>query len=172
MKDDQKERVAFSQIMIGVAENFSAQVSSAGLNLRFVALKEYSLQQIEAAALKILANRKAMGMPTVAEFIVAITGEQKNCDPAENQVNEIMKQIRSVGSYGTPVFSDPITKSLLSSRWTFRSLCAMTEVELKWWGKEFSEAYQSMERSEQRVLIGADSVNARKLKLLTGGIGR
>jgi hypothetical protein len=139
--------------MIGIAENFSSQISSQGMRIRFSALKDYSLQQIEDAAIKILKNRKAMGMPTVAEFIVAITGEQKSSDNAQNQVNEIMRQIREIGWYGISVFDDPITKSLLSSRWTFRYLCDMTETESKWWSKDFIEAYQSMERTERRAQV-------------------
>jgi len=171
MKDNEKERTAFTRIMVGIAENFSAQTSTAGLNLRFMALKEFSLQQIEAAAVKILTNRNAMGMPTVAEFISAIIGEQKKSDLAESQVNEVMKQIRSVGSYGTPIFEDRLTRELLSSRWSFRSLCAMTETELKWWVKEFIDAYQSMDRTEKRAQIECGGSQERKLKLLSGGIG-
>jgi hypothetical protein len=171
MNDNENERGKFSNIMIGMAENFSAQISQQGIMLRFMALKDYSIQQIECAAIKILINRKAMGMPTIAEFVSAINGEQKSSDNAQNQVNEIMRQIREIGWYGISVFDDPITKSLLSSRWTFRYLCDMTETESKWWSKDFIEAYQSMERTERRAQVEYSGDNERKLKLLANGIG-
>lgn len=170
MKDNEKERAEFFKIMVGMAENFSAQMSSAGMLLRFKVMKEYSLQQIEAAALKILANRKIMGMPTVAEFVVAISGDRKACDNAEGQASDVIGQVRSVGSYGTPVFDDPVTKLLMSGRWSWRSVCAMTEAEMKWWARDFVEAYQAFERKNECLEIGNEPGN-RKLRLLTGGIG-
>ena len=170
MKDNEKERAEFFKIMVGMAENFSAQMSSAGMSLRFEVMKDYSIKQIEAAALKLLVNRKAMGMPTVAEFLVAINGEQMAFDNAEGQVNEVVSQIRNIGSYGNPDFSDPITRALMSGRWSFRSLCSMTETELKWWARDFIEAYQASERKTECLAIG-NGDGQRKLKLLTGGIG-
>jgi hypothetical protein len=170
MNDNEKEKAIFSEIMLGIAENFSARMSSPGLQLRFMALKNYSLQQIEAAALKILTNRTAMGMPTVAEFLVAMNGDQRACDNAEGQVKEVMERIRNTGSYGYPDFHDPVTAELLKSRWSWMSLCAMTEAELKWWARDFIEAYQASERKTECLAIGNGDV-PRKLKLLTGGIG-
>jgi hypothetical protein len=121
--------------------------------------------------MKILSERKAMGMPTIAEFIIAINGEQKASDNAQNQVTEIMRQIRTTGYYGNSAFDDPITKLFLSSRWTFRSLCDMTEIELKWWSKEFIEAYQAMDRTARHGQIECNPMMEQKLKLLASGIG-
>jgi hypothetical protein len=169
MKDDPREKAAFSKIMLGIAENFSAQMSSPGLNLRFLALKEFSLEQIETAAMKILTSRKAMGMPTVAEFMLAINGDQRASDKAEGQAVEVIKQIRSVGSYGSPVFNDPITRALMCDRWSFRSLCSMTETELKWWFKEFVDAYQASERRGECLALESRA-EGKGLRLLPGGL--
>jgi hypothetical protein len=162
------DKTKFFEIMTGLAENFSAQFSGPGLKLRFDALSQYDITQIETAAVKILHSRDKMGMPTVAEFVKAIEGDRKPEDAAVNQVNEILKQIRDLGSYRTPAFSDPVTASLMKSRWSWRSVCSMTETELKWFAKEFSEAYQSAERATQPMIANNA---AGKLRLLAGGIG-
>lgn len=162
------DKKKFFEIMTGLAENFSAQLSSPGLKLRFDALSRYDIGQIETAAIKILHSRNMMGMPTVAEFITAIEGDAiKPADSAIAQVNEIMRQIRELGSYRTPSFDDPVTASLMKSRWSWKTVCSMTETELKWFSKEFTEAYQSAERTEQKPMIE----HVARLRLLAGGIG-
>jgi hypothetical protein len=166
---DDLDKKRFLEIMTGLAENFSAKVSAQGLRLSFAVLKCYAVEQVEAAAIRIMAKRISLGMPTVAEFIEEIEGSGN--DKAQFQVNEIVKQIRMVGSYGTPVFDDMITRDLMDSRWSFRSLCAMTETELKWWARDFAEAYQSMNRTGKTVQIECGEAQNRRLKLLAGGIG-
>ena len=170
MQDNDKTR--FAEIMLGLAENFSAALTKAGLSMRFDALREFTIDQISAAANKILKNRTMMGMPTVAEFIVAINGGRENSENAASlQVNAVMQQIRQIGSYGQPVFDDPITKKLMSSRWSWRSVCSMTEVELKWWAKEFSDAYQAFQKNENQLAIENNELSP-KLRLLVGGISK
>jgi hypothetical protein len=168
---DASDKKKFFKIMTGLAENFSAQISGPGLALRFEALERFDIGQIEAAAISILNTRERMGMPTVAEFVRAIEGETVTTkDDATIQVNEIMRQIRELGSYRTPVFDDPVTKSLMSSRWSWQSVFSMTETELKWFSKEFIETYQSCDRKADHTMI--DCAASKRMKLLIGGIGR
>jgi len=161
----------FSEIMLGLAENFSSQISEPGLVMRFEALKEYGINEIAAAATKIVKTRTIMGMPTVAEFISAMgASEPSSPDKAAVQVSNILQQVRNVGSWGSPVYSDPITKRLMTSRWSWPSVCAMTEDEHKWWSKEFIEAYQATEKLDPQTTL--DSGTSPRLKLLAGGIGK
>jgi hypothetical protein len=166
-----QDEVRFAEIMIGLAENFSAQMSTPGLVMRFEAMKEFSIDEIASAATKLVKTRTMMGMPTVAEFIVAM-GLQAPAvtDAANEQATAVMKQIRDLGSYRTPVFDDPITKSLMASRWSWAAVCSMTEAELKWWTKDFVEAYQANTRTDTQHRIECD--NTPRLKLLAGGIGK
>jgi len=167
MKDQDLGR--FSEIMLGLAENFSSLMSEPGLAMRFDALKEYGIGEIAQAATKIVKTRTIMGMPTVAEFIVAMgAGEPTTTDKAQCQVAEILRQVQAVGSYGSPVYSDSITKRLMTSRWSWNAVCFMPMDEHKWWAKEFIEAYQAHERLEPQVSIECDTP---RLKLLVGGIG-
>ncbi len=167
-----QDELRFVEIMIGLAENFSSQMSTPGLVMRFDAMKEFSIDEIASAATKIVKNRTLMGMPTVAEFIAAM-GLQAPAvtDAANEQATAVMKQIRDIGSYRTPVFNDPITRSLMASRWSWQSVCSMTEVELKWWAKDFVESYQANTRLDPQAIIEGSGQQTR-LRLLAGGIGK
>ena len=103
------------------------------------------------------------------EIITLITGrESKAEDTASAQVNEIMRQVRELGYYRTPNFSDPITADLMDSRWTWKAVCSMTETEHKWFAKEFVDTYLSY-RNQKRLMTDSDST--KRLRLLAGGIG-
>lgn len=160
MLDSDKKK--FAEIMMGLADNFSAAITKPGMKLRFDVLREFNINQIESAAINLVKIRTIMGMPTTAEIIVAIKGsEPSELDNATNQVNLIMQQLRNVGSYGNPGFEDPVTNSLMSTRWSWSAVCKMTEAEHKWWAKEFAEAYVAHKRASE---------SEQKLRLLAGGV--
>ncbi len=153
--------------MIGLADNFSAQVTKPGLALRFDALRRYGIDQVATAAAKLILTRERMGMPNVAEFIREIEGPASTLqDLASEQVSVVRKQIRELGSYRAPGFDDPVTQSLMSSRWSWQSVCSMTETELKWWSMEFVEAYQSLERTGKRAQISFGGVDDHHEQIL------
>lgn len=138
-----KDKTRFAEIMIGLADNFCAQVTKAGLAMRFDALRGYGIEQVASAAAKLIMTREKMGMPNVAEMIMEIEGTAGALqDRGTVQATLVMKQIREVGYYRTPCFDDPVTKALMSSRWSWRSVCSMTETELRWWAREFTEVYR------------------------------
>ena len=130
-----------------------------------------TIEQWTTAARLIMRTRKFTSQPTYADFHEIIYGIPANKkDFASEQSVEVLKQVRELGYYRAPVFNDPITKALMSSRWSWHSVCSMTEDELTWWVKEFMEAYQATERLAPQPAI--DGENSPRLKLLTGGIGR
>jgi len=153
--------------------NFRAAATEPLLDMWFDMAKEdgITIDQWTAAARQILRARKFTSQPTYADFHEAIHGDLTNkANNATVQVSIIMKQIRDIGSYRTPVYDDPITKQLMTSRWSWPSVCAMTEDEHKWWAKEFIEAYQATEKLEPQTAI--DGNGSSRLRLLAGGIGK
>jgi hypothetical protein len=153
---DRKDNPRFCQLMMGLAENFRDQISEAGLKLRWRALENYSIEEIESAAFKIIKRRHFTKMPTIGEFITEINGRQASAeDAAELAWQDVISQIRAVGSYGQPVYADEITRQLMAGRFSFMALCRMTERELSWMAKEFIEAYLANEggagRREERI---------------------
>lgn len=151
------DSTAFCNVMIALAGNFSATIQEQTLDLWFDMFRAdgISLGEIKQAAMHILHTRKYTKMPTYADFMQAINGNPE--DKAESQANEIMREIRSVGFYGTPVFSDPITRELMSGRFSFQSMCQQAESELKWTLKTFKEAYLAYERNEKSLRIQCDA---------------
>jgi hypothetical protein len=142
MNDSDKKR--FSEIMAGLAENFSATIGAEGIRIRFQALKEYPIEAIEKSAILVLRTRTCMGMPTVAEFINAIGGGEKSVESkAEQEATKILSHLRYYGATCHPQIDDPITAYLMQTRWPYyRWAREVLESELKWWTKEFVKAYQ------------------------------
>lgn len=161
----------FLSIMNAMAENFNAKLTKEGLRVRFVALSEFTIDQVREACMELIKTRVYPGMPTTGEIraAMALNVPQKE-DVAQERINEIMGQIRQVGSYGSPKWKDPIVADLLQRRWSWSQLCAMTEEELKWWAKEFVEVYISLAGSEQYKQI--DNGNTpEKVKQLINSVG-
>lgn len=166
VKNDSAE---FSKLMIGIGELFGSQASSIGLELMFNALERYSMGQIKQAANQILRTRKYTRMPTVADFVEAIEGDQKQIaeDKAETEATKVLDMIRKIGSYETPAFDDPITNDLVNRRFGWQALCTMLESQTSFFVRDFKAAYLASHREESRVAIGMTP----ELKMLCGKIG-
>jgi hypothetical protein len=115
MQDNDHDFEVFTSIMQGLADNFSAELSVPGLEMRFKALMAYPLAEIEAAALDILATRKFTKMPTVAEFVERMGGGSVD-DRAEVEAGKVLRAIEDHGGYA-PLwpFDDPSRRPSSSS---------------------------------------------------------
>ena len=140
-----KDAKAFSDIMLAIANNYpGTKFTSAGLKLRFEALKEFSLEQISEAAVKIISTHKYNTMPTTADIIDAIGGRISVTDRAEIEAGKVIDLLHKHGKAVIPAFEDPITKYLMSTRWRYCSWAAyVVEDDLKWWFRDFVRAYQA-----------------------------
>jgi len=82
-------------------------------------------------------------MPPVAEFIEILQGGNKE-DKALVIANNIIAHLNTHGSRVFPKLDEPIAKHLMTKRWPYYEWASMViESELKWWTKEFCEAYKS-----------------------------
>lgn len=156
MTDDDK--TSFAQIMIGLAENYGQTLTTAGLKLRFEALRQFPLDAVKAASMSLLASRKYNSMPTVADFLEHIGGGNAE-DKAEIEAGKVVEAVRSVGAYRSVVFDDPVTMAVISRAFGgWVRLCQnMTDREEKFFRKEFKQAYGSYSRQgirEGGALLG------------------
>lgn len=146
MNDDQETRKAFAAIMAGLAENASAQVSREGLALRFMALQEFTLEQIQAAAVRILRTRVFTTMPTVADIRAAILGNPE--DRAAIEAGKVYRAIGQVGAYRSVCFDDGVTMAVIREifgGWV--RLCGECQDKGRvWFAKEFEAAYSNFSR--------------------------
>ncbi|CCK82431.1 hypothetical protein [Desulfobacula toluolica] len=141
-----KDIVRFSEIMMGLAENYpGTNLTHIGLQLRFEALKEYGIDHISRAATKLIKTRRYHSMPTTADIIEAMDGDPGKISMeyrAEIEAGKVLDHLRGYGKNIFPKFKDPITRHLMTTRWRYNSWAAyVTESELKWWQREFVRAY-------------------------------
>lgn len=162
MTDNDKN--AFAQIMYGLADNFSASITQEGMRFRYECLSGYDIDQIRRAATHIVKTRKFTKMPTIADFIEAIEGNQE--DKAEEQAMKVLEEMRRVGSWSSPSFDDEKTKKIVASL-GWGNICAMKESEVKFFVKDFIASYCSESRRQATTQISGN-VDGDVKRLLAG----
>ena len=155
----------FAFIMYGLADNFSAKITPEGIDFRFEALKNFEIDQVKAAAVRLVKSRKFLKMPTVAEFIEAIEGTPD--DRAESEAMKVIDNIRLIGRYSQPRFEDPVTARVVG-RMGWNNLCSLPEDQQKWFVRDFMEFYKSETRRKETAGIAAAAVDHDVKKLLEG----
>jgi hypothetical protein len=129
--------------MLGLAENFNATISEIGMEMRYQALKQYSIEDIETAAYSLLRTRKFTNMPTVAEIEEHIQGGSIE-DKAQVESSKVLTAITEHGRYATVVFDDPITQAVIQQHymgWT--NICDQQMKDRRFFLQEFQKAYAS-----------------------------
>ena len=148
----------FTALIYGLAEEYGGTISKPGINLKFDALKGYSLVSVTRASNWLLRNRKEKypPIPTINEFIKtidSIENPKPSCEThAQKQVDIILKYLNYYGSYCEHVFKDSTTNYLMTSRWSFPQLGAMKTEDLKWFRRDFVEAYTSLKKDTEAAL--------------------
>ncbi|MDY6910771.1 MAG: hypothetical protein SVM79_00190 [Chloroflexota bacterium] len=161
------DRAEFARIMYGLAENFSAPITDGGIDIRFDALRHYSIEKIKDAAIKIIKTRKYTTMPTVADFMEHL--EMRHEDVAEVEAMKVLDFARTFGASFSPQFDDPVTQYLVRSRFSFRGICESKESENSFFVRDFKAAYKAVQSAQDAGTLMID--NHKNLKLLTKGIG-
>jgi len=169
---NKEERKELAEILYGLAGNFGDSVDNhtAKIWARGFEAEGISLEQIRVAAMKILKTRTIAKMPTFAEFLEAINGSKK--DNAQAQADVVLETLQQQGGRAKPEFSDPITQHLMSTRWKWERWAPnVREDEIKWWRKEFIEAYQSYAAHPENVEHVQRLTAPQRLQKLVSGIG-
>lgn len=176
MNDNDKKE--FALIWYGLADNFRDEITSEGLRFRFTALKEFTLAQIKEAAHRIVRSRQYTKLPTIADFIIAIEGDQKELVSirAEEQATEVLQKVREIGSYQTPEFKDEITHELVFNRFGWNYICGIQTDQVSFFIREFKEAYKNYSKITSLITgpsgkTGLTGKSGESLKQLTKGIG-
>jgi hypothetical protein len=151
------DKSRFSQIMLGMADNFRDQITKDGMRMRFEMLSCFTIEEVEEAAKKIMATRRYTKMPPIAEFLEALRGPAAPVeDHALNQANKIIENLRLNGARRFPDGLDDTARHLMQTRWPYhRWGTEVIESELKWWIKEFCDSYRARSTSKGRQQIEA-----------------
>jgi len=150
----------FASIMWGLAEECGGNITTAGLKARFSALEEYSIDQISKAATWLIKHREATfpAVPRTKEIIDAIEnlkGPKVSVQTqAEIQADKVLAKLRYHGRAGVADFDDPVTQHLMTTRWLYKKWASFVlEDELKWWKKDFVQAYSAYQDAESKQYL-------------------
>jgi len=147
MTNDDKQK--FAEIMWGLADVFGGEISQSGLKVRFAALYEYQIEDIEASGAYLLRYRKAKfpAVPTVSEIIEIIEQKESPDIAARRQADFVISQR---GVVYMPDFDDEITKRLMSETWPYRKwVQTVQDKDLAWWRRDFVAAYVGIAERER-----------------------
>jgi len=148
MNDNDKNK--FLAIMNGLADIYTADLTKVGLNMRFEALKEYSIEQVTEASNIIVKTRKYTTMPVPADFITAIEG-----DP--NELADIQKSLvmDAINRYSpAQKFSDPITQGVID-KIGWKKIGLSTKKEMPFILKDFADMYKTYKKAASGNMISA-----------------
>lgn len=156
----------FSAAMKALAVNAGTELTKDILSLYYETLKRFTDDQFDSAVKKILLTWKYNRIPPIAVIVENIeqNGPQRIEDRAEIQATYVISCI----GQNYPVFSDPVTAHLMSRRWRWNTWApAVLESELKWWAKEFKDAYRAFSGPDTTLQIE----EMPELRKLTENIG-
>lgn len=161
-----------AEMLFGLAGNFGDTIDEYTVKmwLRCFEADGITVEQIREAAIKIMQNVEFPKMPTYAQFRKYILGSEK--DNAHAQVDIILDILRRNGGTIEPKFEDPVTDHLMKTRWKWKQWAStVLEDEIKWWRKEFIEAYQSYAANSGKIEEVQKLTAPQKLRKLTNNIG-
>lgn len=143
----EQDRMSFEAIMQGLAENFSATLSTNGIAMRFEALRKFSIEQVRDAALAMVATQKFKAMPTIADFVEYFQGGSAD-DIAQYQASIVWDAVKKYGGNRTVCFDDPITQAVIVRAFGgWQKMCSELQVDQqKWFIKDFVKAYGAFAR--------------------------
>lgn len=180
MENTDKNLKVFSQVMWGVAEDFGGVLSENGLVMRFHALQEYTIEQISQAGTWLLKHREKSfpSVPTTKEFVDVIESRMTVSITPKSMANieadKVLEKLKYQGRTGKADFEDKITQNLMVTRWPYKSWSSSLKTDdIKWWRKDFIEAYQSYYekvKAEGMLLENSNQERIGKLEKLACGI--
>lgn len=163
-----KDSKLFKEYMTGLGEIHDKKITDVLKNVYWKTLEPFTDDQCKKAFDDIMASSK--WFPKPAEIILAINKDvAKIEDRAIVEANKILIHLNLNGAGKWPALDDPITKHLMTSRWVYdRWARDVLESELKWWVKEFIEAYRAYSETEAPLQIEVSD----EIKPLVNDIGK
>lgn len=162
MQETDKKR--FAELMGGLAQTFTIELSTRDLENYWQFLRTYSLNELERAIIEYCSSPEGHRfMPKPGEIVALLQG--KKSEQALLAWVKVTKAMRQTGAYKTVVFDDAIIHAVIADLGGWVRLCHLSERELAFQQREFERLYacyvQQPVRHYPRQLSGiTDSVNA------------
>jgi hypothetical protein len=141
-----QDGVRFIELLTALAETFDETLSDLRAEIYFRTLVDLELAQVEQAIVR--AARTLTFFPKPAELRALVEGTPE--DRAEMAWMQLLQQVRRVGSWGTPAFTDPIIARAIGDLFGgWKALCERLPgdgPELLGWAKQFKTVYSVYEK--------------------------
>ena len=164
----EKDFKRFSSALGTLAEIHDKKMSPTFIKTYFSSLSKHPIENVEAAISESISNNRFFPKPV--ELKELITGGQPQIeDTALVEANQVIAHLQRHGAHVSPVLEDPITKYLMTRRWPYQKWASqMLDAELKWWEKEFCDAYRAHSAKDHAPEIDGPP----RLRLLARAVGK
>ena len=152
MNDSDKK--AFAELMVGNGEMYNKQVSKSLMQIYFDTLISYSMEDLRIGFSKhSLDSKNGSFFPKPADIVrhIQVT-EISTEDKGTLAWNQIVRQIRLVGAYGSLELDDKQALAAIKAVHSWKDLCGMPEKDLTWAKKEFLANYKTYENTPLELL--------------------
>lgn len=136
------DMAGFRDMMLGMSEIYRQEITKFGAQMWFDDLRKYTLDQIREAFSAHRRDRKnGQFMPKPSDIIRHIEGAP---DELSTQAwSKLIGAIKSVGSYSSVCFDDPVIHACVSEMGGWSKVCELEINEIPFKQKEFERLYLS-----------------------------
>ena len=158
--DDSNKR-AFQEIVLATAELYSTvkkiEVTPIMLKLFFSSLRDFTIEQVSYGFEQHLSDPiDGKFFPKPANIIKHLKESETSTEErAELAWAQVIRKIRSTGSYGSLKLDDKQAIAAVKSLGSWQQLCNSTEAEMTWKKKEFLSMYETYEKTPVELLPGS-----------------
>lgn len=152
-----------SKILFMMAEVYSTEISEPLVDAWSAVLQDegITIEQAKKAAILTMKTRKYTKMPTPADFLEIVKPKVDHRLTAHEQADLVLDAVRRDGPYRSPEFDNPITAKLMKSRWPWHGFASTLDSDqVKWWRKEFVEAYEDYAKATPQLLLTEPDMKA------------
>jgi len=168
MNDNEEKQ--FTAFLIGMAEYYRFDLSEAAIGFYWIALKQFSFEEIKKAAEHIVMTRKYTTFPMAADFVEFIHPAEDLALQAAKATKELLYRMED--RYISFRFDDPYIAEVVDLKGGWQRVCESFPEDVddqRFWLKDFEKLYASVVKSmgsampEARRIIGLlEAQNAEK----------
>jgi hypothetical protein len=139
------EFIKFAELLDATAEQYNKTLSDGLKQLYWNGLKGYDFLAVNDAFSRFLANPdNGQFMPKIADIVKMLQGSSQ--DSAYAAWTQVDKAIRSVGTYATVIFDDPLIHRVISDMGGWIAIGSKKETDWPFIAKEFETRYRGMKQ--------------------------
>lgn len=143
---------AFGRVMALINETYgdpNREVSDMKMRFYFHVLGDLSIEEIEAAVVRMSRTKTARAFPTPGEIREALAGTVEEC--AEIAFGNLIDTIHRVGRYRTPRFDDDALGAVVETLGGWQTVCNWHVEDRRWKRREFLKAYRACREGSTKV---------------------